>query len=436
MKLHLAQDRSVRSSVLLITMAATLILGLGAASYLTLMSWQRNSVIRSQAWNAAMGLAEAGVEEALAQLNPSALLFNTNIDRGANGWELWDDGMYHAPRRTLPDGDYDVAITADVSPIICATGYVRIPTFSATTTRAVRVAAATTSLFRGSMAARVNIDFNGNYISIDSFDSSDWRYSTNGLYDPLKRKANGDVASTGGVIAVQNADVMGTLYTGANASYTVGAQGSVGDLAWVLGGTNGLQAGHWKNDFNLDFPDVLPPYDHGVSPIAKTVNGTNYNWVLENDCYMWTDIKGATFKTGEKILVTGQATLYVTGEFIMQGGASLTIAKNASLSLYVGGANTILTTVNNAGTCRNFSYFGLPGNTAVTLTGNDLFLGSIYAPNANLSMSGGGKNTLDYQGACAVKTIWMNGHFNFHFDEDLRRTGPVRGYQVASWREI
>jgi hypothetical protein len=30
----------------------------------------------------------------------------------------------------------------------------------------------------------------------------------------------------------------------------------------------------------------------------------------------------------------------------------------------------------------------------------------------------------------------MNGHFKFHYDENLRRKGPVRGYQVVEWKEI
>jgi len=29
----------------------------------------------------------------------------------------------------------------------------------------------------------------------------------------------------------------------------------------------------------------------------------------------------------------------------------------------------------------------------------------------------------------------MNGHFNFHFDENLARIGPGRGYIPVSWNE-
>jgi hypothetical protein len=217
----------------------------------------------------------------------------------------------------------------------------------------------------------------------------------------------------------------------------------VGDLAWVDAETEGVQPGHYKNDFNLDFPPVLPPFETAIPPMGGTITGTNssgivsstnYTWVLGNGNYMSSG--EAKFNTGDTILVNGNATLYVTGDFLMGGGSSIVIAPGANLQLYVGGKDTTIGTLNNAGNCANFTYFGLPENTSISLAGNDIFLGSIYAPDADLSLSGGGNNLLDFQGACAVKTIGMNGHFNFHFDENLRKTGPVRGYQIASWKEI
>src|SRR5512147_2933358 len=94
----------IEGSVLAVTLVITLVLGIGLASYLSLMRSQHVSSFRSQAWNAALAAAEAGVEESLAQLNPAALLFATNMDRGANGWSLGADGMYHSPRRTVKSG--------------------------------------------------------------------------------------------------------------------------------------------------------------------------------------------------------------------------------------------------------------------------------------------------------------------------------------------
>jgi hypothetical protein len=436
MYIRINTGRRERGSMLLIALAITFVLGLGFASYLSLVRYQQVSVVRSQAWNAALIKAEAGVEEALAQLNPSALVFATNIDRGANGWSFQLDGMYHAPSRPLGDGSYDVAITADPLPFIYATGYVTIPTLSTTIKRTVRVTAGAGGIFRGAMAARVNVDLKGNNIATDSFDSSDPAASTNGRYDPAKRKAAGDIATTGGIINVQNADVMGTLYSGPAGSYTIGSQGTVGDVAWVTGGSLGIQPGHYKNDYNMDFPDVAPPYQTGFSPASGTLDGTNYTWVLSTGNYIVTDPNGVSFNNNDSVLVTGFARVYVTASFIMGGKSQITIAPGASLQLYVAGANTSIGTINNAGNCSSFNYFGLPGNTTIALSGNDAFMGTIYAPYADLSLSGGGSDSLDYQGAIAVRSIGMNGHFNFHFDENLKRNGPVRGYQITSWSEI
>jgi hypothetical protein len=436
LKFRLHRQHNDQGSVLLVTLGVTLVLGLSLASYLMLTRWQHVSVVRSQAWNTAMALAEAGIEEAMAQLNPSALIFGTNINRSANGWTLQADGMYHAPRRYLPGGYYDVAMTQDTFPVVYATGSVPIPALSATVSRTVKVTTTTGSIFRGAMVALDDIDLKGFNITTDSFDSNSETYSTGGLYDSAKRKAGGDVASSEGMINVQNAKIMGTLYTAPEGNFTIGAGGSVGSLGWVLGGSAGVEPGHYKNDFNMDLPSVLPPYQTAVLPDGDVIDGTNYTWILGYGNYMYAEPKGANFKTGDIILVVGRARVYVTGDFIMQGGSSIIIAPGASLELYVGGANTTISTLNNAGNCSTFSYFGLPGNTSIDLSGNATFLGSIYAPNAGLVLSGGGGNITDFQGACAVRGIGMNGHFNFHFDENLMRKGPVRGYQITSWTEI
>ena len=37
----------------------------------------------------------------------------------------------------------------------------------------------------------------------------------------------------------------------------------------------------------------------------------------------------------------------------------------------------------------------------------------------------GGSTDTDFEGACCVKTIKMNGNFNFHFDENLKKVLPA-----------
>jgi hypothetical protein len=436
-QLHPSTRQNTQGSVLLISLAIMLILGMGLASYLTVVQTEKISAVRSQCWNAALTAAEAGVEEAMAQLNPSAILYTNGsayINRGANGW-TFSDGMYRSGTRTIVNGKYGVSITADAFPIIYSTGYVTVPMQSEPVVRTVRVRTTTAPTFFSAVASRSDVNFKGFGVNTDSFDSMDPDYSTGGLYDPAKRKATGDVASTDGVIDIQNSKVMGTLYTGPSGTNLVGANGSVGDVGWVLGGNKGLQEGHHKNDFNMEFPEVLAPYDIGLQPPAKTVLGTNYVGVMGNADYVYEN--AITLKTGDSLLVTGaRARLYVKGNFQMQGSSKLVIAPGASLELFVAGADASITSVNNGGNCSTFKYFGMASNTTLSFGGNDAFLGTIYAPSAAFTLGGGGNNTVDFQGACSVFSIKMNGHFNFHFDENLRKKGPISGFVVSSWNEI
>jgi hypothetical protein len=92
--------------------------------------------------------------------------------------------------------------------------------------------------------------------------------------------------------------------------------------------------------------------------------------------------------------------------------------------------------VNIVGTAKSFQYFGLPTNTSLSWSGNANYIGTIYAPQATMTLGGGGNDDYDYQGACICKAITMNGHFNFHYDEDLKKNGPVGGFAVSSWQEL
>jgi hypothetical protein len=91
--------------------------------------------------------------------------------------------------------------------------------------------------------------------------------------------------------------------------------------------------------------------------------------------------------------------------------------------------------VNQDGLATSFSYWGLPSNTSVTMAGNAAFIGTIYAPQAALTLGGGGNTTYDFSGASISNTVAINGHFNFHYDEGLK-SGPARGYIVDSWQEV
>jgi hypothetical protein len=52
-----------------------------------------------------------------------------------------------------------------------------------------------------------------------------------------------------------------------------------------------------------------------------------------------------------------------------------------------------------------------------------------------MKLGGGGTDLYDFQGACVVDSITLNGHFSFHYDENLTKKGPQSGFVVKLWQE-
>src|SRR3954453_24191757 len=94
-----------QGGVLVVTFFILTSIFIALGSYLLLVRAQYVSVARSQAWNAAFTMAEAGVEEALAQLTPAALATNY-VDRTANGWGAISNGFYGPVTRTVGTNGY------------------------------------------------------------------------------------------------------------------------------------------------------------------------------------------------------------------------------------------------------------------------------------------------------------------------------------------
>src|SRR5579859_3807105 len=81
-----------QGSVLMVTLFVASLFGMFLFSYLYLVRNQKVLVTRSQAWNASMAAAEAGIEEGLAQLDPGVT--QSNIDLTSNGWGSPSGGLY------------------------------------------------------------------------------------------------------------------------------------------------------------------------------------------------------------------------------------------------------------------------------------------------------------------------------------------------------
>ena len=436
MKIQSSQHQ--KGNVLLIALATTSIMGLTLASYLTLTSSQNVNTSRGQSWNLAIPVAEAGIEEALTQL-----YYNGVTNLTANNWTY--SGSQYTKQRSL-DGTnyYNVQIAATANPTIIAQGFVRLPKSTNSISRRVQVTTVSDAMFGMAMLAKGQIDLSGNNIATDSFDSVNPAFSTGGKYDPTKAKDAGDVATNSGVVNsfnVGNGDIHGHVATGPGGNIDVGSSGAVGSSAWINAGNNGVEPGWSRNDMNVSFPDVQVPFTGGsFTPAGGNLLGTNYAYLLTGGNYK-TSTLGMSGQN--KMLVTVNSVLWVTSSFSMGSQSQVVLAPGVTLKLYVGdttgsGASANLggSGISNPGDAMHFQYWGMPSNTSLGYSGNAAFTGVIYAPNANFTLGGGGNNIYDFVGASVTSTVSMNGHFNFHYDENLKLIGPSRGYIITSWNEI
>lgn len=433
MKTNIQTRSNIRGSILIVTLVTGMIIGVVIASYLTLVSHQNATVARSQTWNAALAAAEAGVEEALAQLNPGGL--KKTINRGANGW-AFDGQFYNAPSpRSLKNASYEVRFTNSFYPVIYSKGYASNAALGTVLMRQIEVKTVRAYVFTGAMTALGNIDMNGNGIRTDSYNS------TNGPYNSKTARANGDVASVNGIVDVGNANIYGHLFTGPNGMASVDTlknNGLVGDMNWK---GPGIQAGHYSNDLNTEYPDVnlaeatdnMTFRDPTGPMINKNINGVTYDYVFTGGSSFNTVVPGFTkpIYVGSNVTVN----LYITGNVRITGNNSIKVEKGGTLNIYMGGASFDLGgggVVNDNKSPLHFAYYGLPSNTSLKIGGNTEFYGSFYAPQANVTVSGGG----DFFGSIVGKTVTMNGNYKFHFDEALPAVSLMRGYIATSWREL
>jgi hypothetical protein len=298
----------------------------------------------------------------------------------------------------------------------------------------VRVTTTNAPLFSAALVGIYGINFSGNGVGSDSFNSTKTNLSTNGQYDQSKASTNGDVASVFGIINVANGDVKGTVYLGPTATNQLSKNGTI---------TGGV-----SNDFNVEFERVVLPQGTSswLPPMASTtaISNTTYQYVFGypgglngggdysvNGSFLSSANIYVGTNTHVRLLVTSSAnpaTIYVAGTGTNAG--QLTVFMDGS-SLDMSGSATV-----ESANALNFSYYGTTNNTKISFGGNSAFVGTIYAPQADIKLSGGGSSTLDICGAIIAKTVTASGHYLFHFDENLAVAGPKRGLVVNSWQEL
>jgi hypothetical protein len=452
MRLQHGKLGATRGSALAVTLITCTILATLASSYFFMIETQNRGVARSQNWNQALTVAEAGVEEALALLNSGVQSPNF----GVFPWISAGGGVFkndtNRPACKFGTGYYQVFITnglANANPVIISRGYVPGPFGGAPIVRTIRVPTKPRLTFpvQGPMIVEQTYNANGYNVGTDSFDS------TLGAYNPATAGTNGDIVcltTNANSIAVGNGKIQGTVRTPPGGvqgvTATIGSNGAVGDSGWLSGGSTGFESGHFKDDFTLpEFPDATLPNVTFLPPMGGPApDGLTYSYLLPGGNWTVANLSGSVYvsATNTVLYVTGSISVGSSGGSTKKGFAppEIHIAPGASLTLYMAGATANISgsgVVNDSGQASAFAYYGLPSNTSISLTGNGAFYGTIYAPEADFTLKGSGKSSVDdFTGASITKTTTMTGNFNFHYDESLIHLTTLGGFDPVAWTEL
>lgn len=157
-----------------------------------------------------------------------------------------------------------------------------------------------------------------------------------------------------------------------------------------------------------------------------------YDHILDNGDYYLSGINNAD------VLVRGNARLHVAGSVSESGGKAISVTSSGTLQMWVAGDIRLSgqAAINATGDSLRLSVYGLPTCTSATFSGNATWTGTLYAPAAELGFNGGGADTVDFIGAAIVGSAQLNGHFSFHYDENLGRNGPSSSFVIDSWAEL
>jgi len=446
MKINLNPSRKQRGTTLIITALMAIVAGSTLVYFIVGAQQEMSMVNRSKAWNSALILAEAGVEEGLTLINNNG--WPNNNSYSSDGWAL--NGTVYSITRVVDSklGSYTVYVTNSSVPAVCSIGraFTMDTSFNSNSiTRKVLVQTLNTSPFPGALTMQQDINLKGNNVTVDSYDSEDpyhsnWPGYPNGRgygtyinygsdivspYTTSYRKANGDVATDGavtGIIDIGNGQVYGKVNTGPGGTTALGAKGSVGDTSWVP--KTGIQPGYAQSDMNVAFPDVILTNASWTS-LANNANITN------SGAYRMDKI------TSDMTISGSNVVLYLPYGIDISGNSTLNISSNSYVTMYVGtkiddGGNGAINNISQHAT--QLMVYGLPNLTSIKLHGNGAFWGAIYAPNAEVEFNGAG-NSGGYYGALVGHDIVLTGNSTFSYDEALGRRGS-KGFIVTSWQEI
>ena len=421
-------------------LVVTLITGSLVGLFLKTVSLEVENSYRARMGFQAINLAEAGLEYAVHAMITGDW---SEWQDGAKGGQYRDDFGYISYTYRNETRTARVYVEPDASPVPVAVAEGEITTASGITVKRqifVEMTQGQTQdpntpfWFGNGITAKDSLTFSGNGQQMDSFDTRLNPYGRTNVQDIYNDQltttilghtlARGfcSIASNSVVvedISVGNADVYGSLATGA---------GEGANIAAIVGPNGSLYNHETENGDesfvnNIDYAHVgFEFYGNLIDPEAPTLNSptTSHNGTI-GTAGQATEYQLSSLSASGKnsITVKGDVTLIVDGDVSVSGKASINLDPDASLKLYVDGQIQISGNgLVNTSAPEKLIIFST-GNGDVSLGGNAKLSAAVYAPNSFVHLAGGGNSGAMY-GAVVGKDVKLNGHYQFSYDEALK----------------
>ena len=461
-----SSPRSTRGSVLIVAMLMAAIIGISLVSFIKLSDNSLKQAHRTFYSNSAMNLAEVGLEEAISRFNQIDNVA-TPADAWPSPWTLNNTAYNSSSSPYTPcatnnftsfsvgpntTGSVKVWVhyyngQAGATPKIVAKSTITQPDGSPPISRYIEVTLRKRSLFSNGLVARENVSWVGQPMA-DSWDSHSDTMSPATAYDPSIRTANVVVGSISGNIGLAGGEVWGYAKTGEFGAIT---GGSVHPL-----GTTTDDPTRRTNDFNATFPAPTVPNPTTFNTRASAYNssktlpeaGDNFEIVAGERVYYYkftgtkaVDLTGSDdlhIRADHKVVFLANASNSATYAIDVGGTSGVTVETGANWQVYTNGdiriAGSGMANANNAPSSTMFWGTGTSGQD-IDISGNGQLIATVYAPDADVDLNGGGSSGL-MCGAVVAKTITMNGHTEFHYDDALGRLTTGNPYGISKWREL
>ncbi|MDO8541397.1 MAG: hypothetical protein Q7S40_13240 [Opitutaceae bacterium] len=451
-----------RGSLLIVAMIMCAVIGISIVSYIQLGRTALTLSNRGIYNNAAMNLAEQGLEEAMYSVNkivadPSYTMSDWNTNASVNKRRRWDD----VALSQNAEGEYRVYVYnyagSPGTPKIVSKASIRLGGSSAPAVEKwIEVQLLKTSKFANGLVAKTSVSFTGNNATVDSW-NSDPENDGAGIrpYSTALQTDNGSVGSISistDAVVVQNADVWGYVATGGTDPTTfVGSNGSI--LGNGSPGGSNVDPNRVSTNFCATFDPVTSPTttSNGFVTLPPTLVLPDPSHIAAADGYYYYDAAEISLSGGQTLTINNKkVVLRVTGNVTTTGNAGITLSgSDASLAIYTPGTVDLggngvangtdtdgdgkIETGETLGQPINFQIWGTSSTAQnISIHGNGLFSGVIYAPNGNVSIVGNGSVC----GSIVANNIALSGTAEFHYDESLAKVDGGNPYRVGSWKEL